>query len=280
LKAFDFSGLVYLLKRHLDSYDDDAKKSIKQHYKTRTQTYLKETSALKEVSDKFLKQLQRITYNTSVDFLPELQERVLAAKDYFEPLLRDFSKRIDSQIKDISTQKRVKTFTNELREIERLYFSQLQQIYKARALISSAIDNSEVSAETIKNSGLYKDRFLISAEPERKGKQKGRKNTGKDKVNTKELSLNMFREGKNIEEIAKERELVVSTIEGHLAHYIEIKQLDVHKFLNKQQVEEIVSAIKEFDTLNRATLKQALEDKYSYSELKMGVAHYVSMQSE
>ena len=49
----------------------------------------------------------------------------------------------------------------------------------------------------------------------------------------------MFQAGKLVEQIAAERGLSLSTIQGHLAHYVEENELDIHRLLSASQLEEI-----------------------------------------
>src|SRR5204863_3362840 len=59
------------------------------------------------------------------------------------------------------------------------------------------------------------------------------------KANTKQVSFDLYKSGKTVAEIAAERHLAVSTIEGHLAYFIARRELDISDFLTKEQVDEI-----------------------------------------
>ncbi len=277
MKAFMFQSLVQLVGYHVNSYNKDEKKSAKQQHKEWAVALLNDTRPVKEVADKFLNQLKHITANTKNDYLPLLHKRLLSAKAYFEPLLRDISGRINGQIKSLTGQKGIKSFLNELRDLERLYFSQLQQIYKAEAIVDAALKNVYITRESLKKSGLYDGREKAVKHADSKKNKPKAKSSSKDpkptKQNTKEISFNLFNSGKNIAEIAKERGLVVSTIEGHLAYYIRKGSLDIHKFLNKSQLKEILAKAAELEDSGLNPLKNALKNKFSYGELKMAVAY-------
>ena len=98
----------------------------------------------------------------------------------------------------------------------------------------------------------------------------------KPKVDTKKLTFDLFKQGKTIEEIAGERGFAPTTIEGHLAHYIETGELEIDNFVSKPELEEIQKAISKIDTQNLNPLKEALNHKYDYGKLRMAVAHYRS----
>lgn len=98
--------------------------------------------------------------------------------------------------------------------------------------------------------------------------------TKKPKVDTKKLTFDLFKQGKSIEEIANDRGFSATTIEGHLAHFIENGELSIDTFLKKDEVEEIYKAIVKTKTQNLTPLKEALNHKYDYGKLRMVVAHY------
>ena len=273
LFAYDFNNLAYGLNNHVQSYTKNEKKSIKQQYKSWAETLHKETLKIKEVSDKFQVQLNRIAAEQSNHSVPILQERLVKAKEYFEPQIRNLAKRVTEHFNELSTQSRIKKYLNEIHEIENLFFRQLQRIFKAEALINSVIDNTELSKEDIQNSGFYQERAKVAEKVKKKkpAKKKAKKEKGPD---TKEVSFNLYKEGKNIEEIAKERGYVATTIEGHLAHYVRLGELPISDFLKEDQLDEILKTIDEFDTVHLKELREALEMKFSYSQLKMAVAHF------
>jgi hypothetical protein len=158
LKAFNFNSLCNLFKYHVESYNKDDKKSIKQQYKNWAGELQTDLIPVKEVADKFSGQLNQIIGTQYSGYLLVLDDRVKAAKTYFEPLLKKFSERIFSQINRLKKQKRIKTYLNELRDTELLFFKQLQAIYKSEALINSAINDTELLKENLLNSTLYKER--------------------------------------------------------------------------------------------------------------------------
>jgi len=86
---------------------------------------------------------------------------------------------------------------------------------------------------------------------------------------TKQTSLDMFNKGLTIDRIAQERGLVQSTIEGHLAFFVEKGKLDINKLLSpeKQQAIEKELARDHNDSLKE--VKDALGSDYSYGEIKM-----------
>ncbi len=89
------------------------------------------------------------------------------------------------------------------------------------------------------------------------------------KPDTKALSYDLFRAGKNIDEIAAERGFVRSTIEGHLAHYIGLGELDIFEVMNEADVRKIETFFTENNTTASAEAKAHFGEAYSYGEIKM-----------
>jgi uncharacterized protein YpbB len=93
------------------------------------------------------------------------------------------------------------------------------------------------------------------------------------KVNTKRVSFDLYKAGKTIVEISAERNLAVSTIEGHLAYFIARRDLDISEFLTKEQVDEIAVFFKEKNTESLAEAKAHFGERYLYGQLRMVLEH-------
>lgn len=94
--------------------------------------------------------------------------------------------------------------------------------------------------------------------------------SGKD---TYHVSLDMFRDGKSIPAIAKERNLGVSTIENHLARFIATGEVSLEQFVSIEKVEPIRAAILKFSESNALSpIKQYLGENYSYGEIRAVMA--------
>ncbi len=94
--------------------------------------------------------------------------------------------------------------------------------------------------------------------------------SGKD---TYHVSLDMFRDGKSIPAIAKERNLGVSTIENHLARFIATGEVSLEQFVSIDKVEPIRAAILKFSESNALSpIKQDLGDNFSYGEIRAVMA--------
>lgn len=91
----------------------------------------------------------------------------------------------------------------------------------------------------------------------------------KERINeTKSESLRMFQEGKAIAEIARLRNLVVSTIENHLAFFIATGEVKVMDLVAEEKIPRIREAIGKCGDIGLKPLKDELGDDYSYGEIR------------
>lgn len=94
-------------------------------------------------------------------------------------------------------------------------------------------------------------------------------NKPKDKPNTYLVTLELFRQGKTIEDIAAEREMAISTIEGHLSRFVETGEIDVHTLVSDEEL----SVLLPYFTDNKdVLLREAFEhfdSKYTFGTLRI-----------
>ncbi len=99
------------------------------------------------------------------------------------------------------------------------------------------------------------------------GKQRTKRDaTGKD---TYRISFELFRDGRSIEDIARERGLQPSTVAGHLARFVGTGELQLHELVPVHKIETIRSAILKFNDLGALSpIKEFLGEDYSYAEIR------------
>ena len=92
------------------------------------------------------------------------------------------------------------------------------------------------------------------------------------KVDTKKVTYDLYKQGKSTDEIAKERNFTVATIEGHLAYYIGLGDLDINDLITKEKQQKIKDAVAIHGALSHKTLIDNLPKSISYGEIKMVLA--------
>ncbi|MDR1592891.1 MAG: helix-turn-helix domain-containing protein [Prevotellaceae bacterium] len=107
-----------------------------------------------------------------------------------------------------------------------------------------------------------------------KNRKKSRKNpatqgktVASPKEDTKKITLDMYKQGLSIDEIAKKREYATSTIKVHLAHYVKLKELPLDDFVTPEHQTEILELLK--TTSSFSDIYTALKGKVGYTEIGM-----------
>ena len=92
--------------------------------------------------------------------------------------------------------------------------------------------------------------------------------TGK---NTKQISYELFLQGKSIQEIADARGLVRNTIETHLAHFVSLGELNINELVPKDKIALIKQAAEAKGLESLSLIKEHLGDRCSYGEIRLVV---------
>jgi hypothetical protein len=89
------------------------------------------------------------------------------------------------------------------------------------------------------------------------------------KEDTKKVSLQLFKNGLSIFEIAKERNFTTTTIEGHLAHFIPTGDIKITDVMPVEKYEELKTIMQKATFENFTELKNKIDDKFTYSEIRL-----------
>jgi len=105
--------------------------------------------------------------------------------------------------------------------------------------------------------------------PKRERKKAGEK---KNKIDTKAESFKLYKDGKQIEEIAKERGFARQTIEGHLAHYVATGEINITDLISKEKILLIEPVAKTFSGQSLTPIKEKLGHEITFGEIKLVLA--------
>lgn len=227
----------------------------------------KDIQELSSIGERFQKQIE-LLYHDEV----KLCERLAAAADYFAEQIDDLSERCchsPAAIFDIDISKEYKEGLKNL-------FNELEL---KKHLISNICEN-----HTTEGYYLIKKRFRIPGfhfkvkdifETENERPTKKNKKTKTEKKSKKPshiITLEMYQNGKNIEEISEERQLSINTIGQHLTRCVGMNLLDIHDFVDQEIVEEI----RRMASLggNVGDIFSAFEGNIDYMQIRMALAGY------
>lgn len=265
-RAFDFELLLRELSWHKSSFTKGENRSAKQQYLDWTSELIIKAQPLKEVGDKFNRQVTHILVSDDANYLALLNERLSKATDYFKPLVQDLSKTVDDHLELLGERKRIKGYMTEVKELASLFSQKGIALQKVQLLVSEMAEDRHLTKDKLQS--------IYTTSKKKKGSIKKKK----DKVPTKEVSFKMFVEGKTIVEIAKERGLVEGTISGHLCQYVETGELQVTDFLDSYKLNAIIDLIAKLKSKQAGELMSNLGNDYSFADVRFVLAHIKSME--
>ncbi len=305
LKSFDFNSLTKQCEEHTDSYVKDEKKSTKQRHHKWARELEKEVKEIKPHADNFRHQILSIIDKKETGHLDFLHKRVLAASAYFSPIFKNLTNKIFRHILILKSEKKIKTYLNELLSLELIVNEQYKLINKAALLIQASITNKEITKAEVAKLSLDSHRLeqlnmIFNAAVKSKAtKEKKKKITALNpissatagtntdeglkyeaKKDTKAETFKLYKQGNTIESIAKLRSMATATIEGHLAYFITKGELNACDFLSAEKIKNVISVSKKLDTFQFGSIKQALGDEYSYGDIKIAIASYLSISQK
>jgi hypothetical protein len=279
LDAFEFSKLARSLKRFTESHDKDERRSVKQTQKPWAEKLEQEFIPLRETADRFLVQVRRILHSgEGNDYLESLGKRLEAARGYFDPLLDGFCERIRFQGRCFESERKIKTYLSELKDLDQAFFHQRQLILKAEGLIQAALSDEELVKARLERPVRHEDGVPVVAvygEKKEKRKRKPGKKEGEEKpprVKSHRISYELFHSGKSIDEIAAERSLTVNTVESHLAHYVTAGMIDLTGMIDTALIEEVISLSNEMSTMSLSPLRERLGKDVTFGQLRLIMA--------
>jgi len=94
----------------------------------------------------------------------------------------------------------------------------------------------------------------------------------KIKVDTKSESFRLYKEGKNVDEIAKERGFTTQTIEGHLAHYVALGEIHIKELVSENKVLLIEPAVINNAENSITPIKEKLGQQISFGDIRLVMA--------
>jgi len=102
--------------------------------------------------------------------------------------------------------------------------------------------------------------FHIPAEAEKEAEKAG--------LDSKQLSYDYFKNGVSIPEIARGRQLAVSTIENHLLGFVASGAISIERLVDKKKVRAIEECVEIYNFRQVSDLRAKLGNDYSFGEIR------------
>ena len=276
LNTFQWNTLLEEWVLHRNSYSGEI--GNKNLYKDWASQQLVRVQELVTVSEKFIKQLKTLFYNATD--VQHIFERVAKGITYFTPLLEQLWYEVLLVEGKIANQKKVKQFFTELKELDNSLSETLKQLFRLEQMVQLAQSDQPFDKEKIhsakletlyteltgkinnilKNEKLFIGEYPLSKDDKPK----------KEKRSTYDITLQLWKEGKTVTEIAKERTLSQATIYSHIAKCIEQDKITITEVLPEKTINELNTIFKENEELTTLkSLYEKTEERYSWDELRL-----------
>jgi len=261
LQSFGWEKLIESFQQHVEDYEHrlipGREEAIK--WANAIQYKLQEQQ---EVATKFNRQLQNLLLSAADDGYKQLHVRIGAAVSYFNKSMEEIIASLSAHINEVKIKQRVKKYVNELHDLDLQFKRKMKQLQHSVELSEALSKGMDTNALL----GLIESQKKNQPDNSREIQQQ--QSVKPKKGETRHISLNLFKEGKKISEIAQMRGLTVGTIEGHLISFIETEQILLGDILPKEKIEILLKAIQENPEGSNTDIKQKLGDDYSFNDIR------------
>jgi hypothetical protein len=261
IKTFDWRKLIMALEHY---YEEAANKKLpEQQMIIGVATgLLQRAKTQQETADKFVKQLDAIIKAANIDG-DLLNERVTKAKLYFGDLLtNELIKPVNSLQEFLKGKVRVKQFSRATDELEGILWKKLHDVQR--------ITFGEFTFEV-----PVTERMMV------KPKKTQAAGTSKEpKGSTMLQTLEFYKQGMNVNQIAAQRGITTGTVENHLADFVASGEVNIFDFLSQAQLDEIEQATRQAGFGTYTAVKQKVHESITYSQIRMAFNYLKARQGQ
>ena len=286
-QAFDWYELRSQWSQHEASYQAIGAKSEKTKNKSWMALQNQVVQATKEPAEKFIRQLEGLFTKPHFDRV-FLKERVDAAYLYFFAQLDGVLLSNLRKIAELSRVRKTKSYAEELEALDEILTESILKLKKVRLLVTAVAEGEAITKDRIWNNDLQQYKLSKIAIVRQELKQvpsllddpdaeevsflKSTKKLAKAqkvKKSTQEKTLELLEAGKEVSEIARERQLSVQTINSHFAYLIRSGQIELTDVMSPKRISELEQLFEGFEGNSLNPLKEKLGSKATWDELKL-----------
>lgn len=261
IKGFSWKNIIDLLQEHLEDYEGrnipDASSCV-----AWAEELTGRAKILEEITLKFQRQLVQLFEPSGHGHPKESHERISAACKYFIKETDDkLLTSLDDHIESFKIKRRTRKYVTELYELkyqlERRKL-QLENLMNISRCVHESGDNVDIS---ILIAAMHRPSTTNA-----RGEKLRRKKF--EKGETHRISLQLFKKGKSIADIAEERSLALSTIEGHLIRFIATGEIEILDIVDAMNLQKITALLEKNPSSSASEMKQQLGDNISYGQIR------------
>jgi hypothetical protein len=269
VQCFDWTKLTESWDAHYEEYEERAVPD-KHLAVLWAKAMLSAVKNQQEVAIKFTRQLEQLAATAEADGYVSLQQRIQAATGYFLKLLDESYTSLQEHINTVKVKQRVKKYVKELQELQ-LQFARKKELMEQAVQLADGLVKG-MQAEDLLQMVEDKQKTAAIALQEHQEEIKIKPKKGE----TKNISLQMFKEGKSIAAIAAIRNMTAGTIETHLVHFIPTGEIDIKDIVAEHKIEPILKELEKGQS--SSAVKEILGDDYSWSEIRAVIQHRNKLQ--
>jgi hypothetical protein len=244
--TFDFSNLIDQFHDHLGRMRGKTYDHLSSAVPFAI-TIEKNLQELQLVAVKFKGQLELLLRENDLE---KIKERAGKAIEYFASSMTPWLPLFDDEMASVKKLKKVKKYIRQLKELK------LELVKRIHAIQNAAY------GEVLLGSSVSR----VSVEQEKESLKKIKDKN--EKGDSQKQTLELFRAGNSIYQIAETRGLALSTIESHLATLIQIGEVSVEQVVEKTKLEKILAVLQVKNQSSLSAAKAKLGDEYSYGEIR------------
>ncbi len=216
---------------------------------------LKSILELDKVARAFTKQLNFFFQQFDNNEIPieKVRTRSKEAVIYFTEFIHDrLIVPLSSHIKSYKVKAKTKQYIRISKELESEYWIAVSKLYQ--------LEHRGVAIHP----EPYKHKRVVMFDPDRKLRKIEKPKKGE----TYEITLELFLQGKSIAEIATQREMAKSTIEGHMTKWLKEKKVSLYELMPKKRAQKIWKEIETKSEESLGELIRLLPFDATYTELR------------
>ena len=277
LQAFEWRKLIELCKSFSELVSEktlpDEKAALNLALDLKSKAY-----AQQEIAGKFQNQLEQLLQQVMQTGRTDLlKERIGKAVVYFhKDIYENIALPLDLHIESLKRASKVKQYLTGVRSIRAgigEFMSRLRELSYGDMKLTGGVVFEIEPANHFTGESDSSDKAKRSRydKPEPKPRP--------EKGSSQRLSLEMFNEGKAIEDIAIERNLAVSTIESHLASFVRTGDLSIGRLVSEEKLKILLPFVENLEEKSSLSeIKQQLSDDFSYGDIRAVLSHCLRMK--
>lgn len=273
LRTFDFSEIAkqidyaqHKVAAKMEFEDEEMRMALQN---------LKEDFVAQESTTK--KFQNQIAYLLQENATEKLLERIQKGSLYYLDFLNAQGLQLLIHLGEVRQLSKTKAYQTALQEIDQLIAKKIEQAHKATFVSQCILEGKEITKnEELRHlrieqraSLLKKVETHLKEHPKNLKNKTGRTRKKSTKGETFQITFSMLKEGMSPAEIAEKRNLVVGTIESHLARGITSGELKIDQFMKEEELQTLSTYFNDETASDLSDVYKETKGKYSYGKLRM-----------